>query len=591
MDAAKARQCCFVDLIGGLVRRGGAPVRGGIREIRLEGLTPAEKKICRLDYIDAIAGLGADFSSPEWWANAASEKNEHTSEHFKNLCLFYLLVKALKAVDDVIVYVVCNDAVALQLWAWCGRAGIKITGVGKRPFVTGRFDEGVRTFKAVKAAFGVAIRAVVRKLYLFVVAGAHIRKNLDRTKDYYVIRSWINKDALRQCVYAKDPYFGRLPETAVERGFNTLIVAGILNNFTETVRGLKRVDALIVPEEYFLSLSDIVRALFRLSLRRTRLKRPVMFSGVDVSAIYEAEIEKGYLDASYTKNILRYFIAARLACSIRFGLYTQTYENYAWEKMMILGIRKNRPQARILGFQHAFVSEDSFKYFTGAKERDIAPLPDGIITMGRATKNILQSYGNYPAGILTEGCALRQEYLAGVKIFNRRRFGRVVVPLTMIAKESALTLDFLCSSGLASSGIKVIVRCHPAAPFETFQRLLAEELPDSFVFDSARSVEEELRQSDMVLYTWTTVAAEALRMGLPVIYLDVLSPLRVDPLFECDALKKSVSVPEGLIPAMDGFYNMTDEAFSAEQAGAQSYLKDYFYPVTPKNLAPFFPGQ
>lgn len=584
LDAVKARRCRLVDLTGGLGRRNGAPGRGGMREIRLEGLTPEEKNTCRRDYINAIAELGASFSSPEWWANTASEKNEHTSDHFRNLCLFYSLVKTMKVIDDGIVYVVCNDAVAMQLGAWCAHVGIKITGVKKRRW----FDQGVRTFKAVKAASGVVIRAIVRKLYLCAVASTYIRKRIDRTKDYYVIRSWIDKGALGQGVYAKDPYFGRLPGIVDQRGLNTLIVAGIFNNFTETVQGLKGAGTLIVPEEYFLSLSDIVRALFYFRFKRMRLQRPVMFSGVDASVIYEAEIEKGYLDASYTKNLLRYFIAARLARSIRFGLYIQTYENYAWEKMMILGIRKNRPQARILGFQHAFVSENSFKYFPGVMERDIAPLPHGIITMGRVTKDILQRSGNYPPGVLTEGCALRQEYLARVKTFKRRRFGRVVVPLTMVARESALILDFLCSSGLAASGIKVVIRCHPVAPLETFQRLIALEIPDNFVFDNARSVEDELRQSDMVLYTWTTVAAEALRMGLPVIYLDVLSPMRVDPLFECNALKKSVSAPEGLVPAMEGFYNMTDDAFNAEQTEAQRYLKDYFYPVTLENLAPFF---
>lgn len=585
IDAPTARQRSFIDLAGGLGRCKGAPVAGGIREIMFEGLTPDEKKICRQDYIDAIAGFGAEFSSPEWWANAASEKNEHTSEHFKNLCLFYSLVKLLKSVDDKVVYVACNDAVALQLGAWCAAAGIKITGVRKMRW----FGRGVRAFKAVKAAWGVVIRAVVRKLYLCVVAGAHIRKTLDLTKDYYVIRSWIDKGALRQGgVYAKDPYFGRLPEIAAQKGFNTLIVAGILNNFTETVRGLKGAGGFIVPEEYFLSLLDVVRALFGIRLEKTRLKRPVMFNGVDATAMYELEIEKGYLAASYMKNILRRFIAARLARSIRMGFYIQTYENYAWEKMMISGIRKNNSRVRILGFQHAFVSEDSFKYFPGAKERDIVPLPDKIITMGRVTKNILQRCGNYPAGVMTEGCALRQEYLAGVKTLKRRRVDRVVVPLTMVARESALTLDFLSSSGLAASGVKVVIRCHPAAPFETFQRLMAFETPGNFIFDNALSVEEELRQSDMVLYTWTTVAAEALRMGLPVIYLDVLSPMRVDPLFECEMLKKSVSLPEGLVQSMEGFYNMTDEEFNTQQAGAQSYLEDYFYPVTPENLAPFF---
>ena len=91
----------------------------------------------------------------------------------------------------------------------------------------------------------------------------------------------------------------------------------------------------------------------------------------------------------------------------------------------------------------------------------------------------------------------------------------------------------------------------------------------------------------MVLYTWTTVAVEALRLGLPVIYLDVLNPMYVDPLFECNALKNSVKKPNELLSAINDFYNMDDKSFYMEQQVAQEYLREYFYPVTEENLVPF----
>jgi hypothetical protein len=69
-------------------------------------------------------------------------------------------------------------------------------------------------------------------------------------------------------------------------------------------------------------------------------------------------------------------------------------------------------------------------------------------------------------------------------------------------------------------------------------------------------------------------------MGLPVIYMDVLRPMYVDPLFECTALKRSISEPEKLRSVMDNIYRMDDETFYQEQEEAQEYLKEYFYPVT-----------
>ena len=99
---------------------------------------------------------------------------------------------------------------------------------------------------------------------------------------------------------------------------------------------------------------------------------------------------------------------------------------------------------------------------------------------------------------------------------------------------------------------------------------------------------EELSTTDIVLYTWTTIAVEALKLGLPIIYLDILNPMYVDPLFECSYLKRTVSKPYELLQNIDALYNMSDLEFYKEQELAQSYLKEYFYPVTEKNLKPFF---
>lgn len=150
-------------------------------------------------------------------------------------------------------------------------------------------------------------------------------------------------------------------------------------------------------------------------------------------------------------------------------------------------------------------------------------------------------------------------------------------------------LKFLYESGLGNTKMKVIIRCHPAAPYETFKKYIDFKMPDNFIIDNQKSIQEELSDTDIVLYTWTTVAIEALKLGLPVIYFDVLDPMYVDPLFKCNALKKSVKKPEELLSAIKDFYNMDDKSFYTEQQIAQEYLKEYFYPVTEDNLASFMP--
>ena len=65
----------------------------------------------------------------------------------------------------------------------------------------------------------------------------------------------------------------------------------------------------------------------------------------------------------------------------------------------------------------------------------------------------MKKYGNYPQGILTIGCALRQEYILEEPPIKRMRFNRVVVPLTMVKNESISTIKFLYDSDLTNADL------------------------------------------------------------------------------------------------------------------------------------------
>jgi len=216
------------------------------------------------------------------------------------------------------------------------------------------------------------------------------------------------------------------------------------------------------------------------------------------------------------------------------------------------------------------------------------PLPDKIVSIGAATERVLTQYGNYPSGLIEAGCALRQEYLGNMNTLKRRRRNRVLVPLTMVKRESVKIMNFLYDAGLPETDIEVVVRCHPAAPFGTFANEMDFVLPENFTVSVKREAADELLESDVVLYTWTTVAVEALKLGIPIIYMDILRPMYVDPLFESNSHKRIVKCSDEIIPAIESIYNMNDEHYYEEQRKAQDYLDEYFYPVNDRNISPFF---
>lgn len=559
----------------------------GVIELPVEDMDDKERGICEKEYINNIASLGFEYHSIEWWANPASEKNEHISKHYSNLCLFYRLIKTLKkyAGQDMNVFVVCSTDLFGQLKSYCQNNNINIKSLEKASAV--RTAELCSRLLAVSKIMLSITAILMKKLYVSFKLADRTKEIIDSPGSKYVIRTWLVNGVLIKDGIYQDAYFGRLLEYAGGCGYNVIVLAGIPANYRKAVRDIKCTKQLRgIPEEFFLNYVDFLRLPFYFNLK-VKLKEKVFFNGVDVTLIYEKEIANGYFCADYFKNLLRYFIAKKFALAVRFEVYIQTFENYAWEKLTILGIRETGSSGKILGFQHAFVSRNSFKYFPGESEKDIMPLPDRIITRGQITKDIMEKYGHYRPGILKVGCALRQEYLGSIKPLKRKRFDRVVVPLTMVGYESALIMKFLYASGLADTDIKVIIRCHPAGLFESFKKYIHFNIPDNFIVSNEKSVQEELSATDMVLYTWTTVAVEAMKMGLPVIYLDLLDPMYVDPLFECSSFKRTVRRTAELLSAMKEFYDMSDSEFYHEQEMAQKYLMRDFYPVTEGNLTPF----
>lgn len=566
----------------------------GIKKIEVEELLEEEKLSCEKEYIDTIAALGAKYNSLNWWANPLSEKNEYISSHYKNLCLYYRLIKTLDKYTDAAlsVFLICNNEILEQLKIYCLEKKIRITSVKDLKSIISLSTYN-RTSNYLHCLFFI-LKNIYKKFYIAHSMSHRIRKQIACSKDYFVIRTWLDKNFKSGSEIYNDVFFGRLPAYVRKHGYKLLILSGILNNYKKVIDRIKdgqeSQDVLIIPEEYFIRYSDFLLLLGYLVSKKIKIKETVFFKGIDVTDIYRRELARGYSNAGYLSNIWRYLIARRFAEAVTYKAYIQTFENYAWEKMTILGIRENKDAGLTYGFQHAFISRNSFKYFPGRLEKEIIPLPDKIITMGRETKEIMQRYGSYKDTILKTGCALRQEYLGGLKPFERRRLNKVLVPLTMVVEESIQVLKYLCDSDLPQTGINVVIRCHPFAPFESLKKHSSFSIADNITVSCSKSVREDLNDSDMVIYTWTTVAIEALRLGLPVIYLDILG-MMVDPLFRCDALKRSVSKPEELLPAIESLYSLDNDTFYKEQQKAQEYLQQYFTPVTEENLSVFLPEQ
>ena len=529
-----------------------------------------DKALIEKKYLDLIASLGKKQNSMYWWASSLSEKNPLISKLFTRI--YFLL--SLKAVlndnqhENIAIY--CPDDVLAKQ--------IK-NNLGISPFSSWINSWFCSCIAKIKGVLKQIFKAFSEYLKILEVRKTFKDKKIDN-KQYTVVRTWMDHRNYKSGTF-DDSYFKKLIPYLHQNDKDTLIFAGILKNQKNILQRIKKDnDNFILPVNFFLKGADILSCIFATYFRRPRIKGRVSLEGEDITHLIGDELSKDICTTSFFSSLTQFYCCKRLAQAIPIERFIYTFENYAWEKMSILGLKEVDPNIKTVGFQHAFISKNSFKYFPGNGEENIMPLPLKIVNLGRRTKEIMQSFGNFPKGIFSPGCALRQEYLFNLDTLPQNSSKDIFVPLTITVEDTVKVFRFIFSAGLGDYPGKVYFRFHPATDKEKVFDGLGFKLPSNFIISDNPPISEEFKRCRVVLYTWTTVCLEALKMGRPVIYLDVNYPLEVDPLFECNHLKSSCREPKELKDEINRLNNMDEEAFKTELDKVKDYINEYFIPVT-----------
>ncbi len=543
-----------------------------------------DKTLFERRYLDLIASLGSQNKTIYWWAGCLSEKNPLNSKLFERLYKMICFNNIITKIESNIM-VICSDEVLKEQIILNYRKEY-IVNCGRRNRYRYYFKNVVCKIKGIFSQLSTAVRECGKLLLCRILL--RNKKSLINNKDnYIVIRTWVDHRNYKDKTY-EDSYFKSLPGFLSSHDEKVVTFAGIISDYKKIIARFKNDSGnLIIPTNLYIKITDIFRCLFSTYFSRPRIETNITLDNVDVTFLFCAETSKDIIGTSFFGNLMNYYYCLRLAQAIDVKTFIYTFENYAWEKMSILGIRKASSKAVIIGFQHAFVSKNSFKYFPGSGEEKIIPLPDKIVTMGRQTQEIMRRLGSYPNSIFSTGCALRQEYIFSLNELPRNQNGGIFVPLTITVNDSVKVFQFLFKAGLDGSHEEVYFRFHPATPVKTVLSNLGFCLPENFIISDNPPMQKEIERCSVVLYTWTTVCLEALKMGRPVIYLDVNYPLEVDPLFECLSLKDVCRDPGELAAKIKRIRSLDNNRFRLELKQAQSYLDEYFIPVNKDNLSVF----
>lgn len=540
------------------------------------------------EYIDLIGITGKKCDSPIWNSTFIASKNKFVSPLFKDLFAYLSIIDVIKQkqTEDLIIFDP-PSVIIPSLLDYCKKNEINLVGTPSTILVevTNLRESAYVIVARVRFLIRMWGKILISRYYF----SSRIRISLKKHAEYYLLRSTFYERTISGGNYL-DSFFGVLPDF-IARKKNVLILAGPIGNYHAIARKIAAErNHLIVTEDFFLSFLDPIRTIIFLLRHPVRIPDNTLFLNMDVTRILQARIDE---DCRF--NVCDQFIFTYLIRNLGLVLhpesFTTTFENNPWEKVIFGTLREVSPDTYIIGYQHAALSKSSLNMVLSEEETGITPVPDRIITIGKVTRDFLIRVGGYHPAIVMEGCGLRFSHLFSTEQRAQTRNNNILVTPEGILSESVRLANFVHRALQDTPDVRIILRPHPALPFKEFCKYLDFDAAVSpkFSISGTESVYVDLAKADIVIFRGSTLALEALKMGIPAIYLDFSDIISVNPLFGSGGLCWVARTEKELQDVIEIIYGMSGEEYTERNRVSQLHINDYIARITDDRMSVFLP--
>jgi len=554
-------------------------IEGEIRDkgqrLEIAKLLQEAAKSLRQPYIDYIGKLNRENKSLRWWASSVSERSPYNSKTFLHSCYIKTCTDILKKYpDESFVVFVEKRAVRQSLLKNIEDRNLEHRGEFMESF-RGAF-RNLRHFILYKGWF------LLSSVYRTVTAkyAYRMQKRFIPQRSLVMIHTWVDKRSFDEKGAYRESYFGKLPEYLKKHSKNVVIVPHILGTvpYRETVNKMVKSDLVFLLPHSSLSVSDVFKVFFETLVNKPKKAVFLRFENIEISELIFEDLKNDWNGARVAFDLLIYHFVQRLKEKrIPIDTVIYPYENQIWEKVLCAAMRRFYPSAYLVGYQHTTIYKMYLNYFLSKHEVDILPFPNKIITNGRRYKKVLTESG-YPEGKVVQGGAIRYAYsLKPSAHEDRKKVDKHVVLVTpSVGEADAVELIWKVLKAYGSRDeYKVIIKCHPTMPFERISKRLKVELPRHFSI-SDRSVVDLLKESDVLLYTYSTTCVEAIAAGVPVVHVESDFSVDLDPLDFDPEARPSARNPEEIVKRVEEAIAMDEKELSRKRKIWSSVVESLF---------------
>ena len=532
----------------------------------------------RKKYVEFMGQVNVNNHSLHWWTMPFTNKYSLTTQLCRNAFNFLLIVDLVQTGGPPLLVLTDSVDLAEQMKRWGEKTGTQVINAVSTPRGPGDL---LRRYTPAGA-----VKAVALTVMLWILSRRY-RPTRNRSDSHLLITTHTHSRSFPDSGGYQDAYFGALMDRVADSQEPAIVLGLLYEEPFRQIRKLRNLDypVRVVPVESCLTLLALISCAwhaFSRYLRPFHPQGPVEIGGQDIGFFLTQAIKETLHSGEFFLNLKVFYSARWLTQTLSTARCLYPCENRSWEKMLVLGVGSASPDTRIVGYQHTSITLHHTNFLFGDNEAEITPLPPAILTCGEVTKNWLEDEGNYPPGIFTVACALRQELSPQAKMKDGHRpITNVLAALGTSLDEYLGVAEFLQAAFEGSTGYSVRVRPHP----NLAKLSLA---PSSLYSISTEPLADDLEWADVILYSSSTVSLQAIHLGTPAIYLDLGNFLDTDPMFGWSDFKWTVTKPGCLIQTMRAIDSMPDDAFQTLRSQGREYVISHLSPVTEASVQAFW---